>query len=417
MNRDPNATRRRERLCGSTGTRPSSREESTEIAGGRVVTPEGVHDGGSVVVRGSEIHRVTPSHDRTEAGTTIDATGTVVLPGLIDLHGDDIEQHLFPRPEARIETPTAVINADRANVVNGITTKLHAIAFENDPDGTRTVSLAEELVAELDDPPALLGDNRVHARCELTESVGEVRELIEGNVDIELVSLMNHVPGEGQFADREAFEHRYVEGRDLTTEAAKQLIEHRTDSDGTTVRERASKISSHADNAEIPVASHDDSRVEHVERMAETGVSISEFPVTLAAAERACELGLDTVMGAPNLVRGGSLWDNVAVEDAIAADAVDVLCSDYHPPSLLAAPFVSTGEPLHVRVARVTSNPADAIGLDDRGRLQEGLRADVLVVDPDPVPTVERAFVNGDEILQAGGPNGRSARLDHDPMS
>ncbi len=399
------STRGKQRRYGSVGVTSATREESTEIAGGRVVTPNGVYDGGSVLIRGSRIDRVEPQCDRTDADTTIDATGRVVIPGLIDLHGDDIEQHLFPRPDARIDTSVAVVGADRSNVANGITTKFHAIAFEDDPGGNRTIATARELVETLSESPGLLGDNRIHARCEMTESVRTVRELLEKDVGIDLVSLMNHAPGDGQFRDSEAFERRYVDRHDLTTDAAQQLAERRADTDETALWERVSALNAHATEAGVPIASHDDVRPDHIERMATHGVSISEFPITMSAAERAHELGLDTVMGAPNLVRGESLYDNLAVEDAVAEGVVDVLCSDYHPPSLLGAPFVSTGEPLHVRVARVTSNPADAVGLDDRGRIRAGLRADVLVVDPDPTPTVEYAFVNGQQVLQAGGPN------------
>ncbi|WP_235271305.1 amidohydrolase family protein [Halorubrum saccharovorum] len=105
-------------------------------------------------------------------------------------------------------------------------------------------------------------------------------------------------------------------------------------------------------------------------------------------------------MGAPNLVRGGSLWDNLGARDAIDDGLVDVLCADYHPPSLLAAPFVDTGEPLSTRVNRVTRNPAEAAGLDDRGRIEPGARADLIVVDPNGTPTVDRAFVAGTEAIR-----------------
>ncbi|QLD87108.1 alpha-D-ribose 1-methylphosphonate 5-triphosphate diphosphatase [Natronomonas halophila] len=418
MNRDSNTTQNRDRRYGTAGVTPAVKEESTRIAGGRIVTPDGVYEDGSLLISGSRIERVNQSHDRrTHAHTTVDATDRVVMPGLVDLHGDDIESHLFPRPEARIDTDRAVVDADRANVTSGITTKFHAIAFEDDPDENRTVSLARELVETFEASPELLGDNRVHARCEVTESVDAVRELLSENTAIDLVSLMNHVPGDGQFADREAFERRYVEGHRLSPDGAERLAERRADTDESTLRDRIATLSDHASDAGLPVASHDDTAPETVERMAALDVSISEFPVTLAAAERASELGLHTVMGAPNLVQGGSLWGNLAVEDAVDAGVVDVLCSDYHPPSLLAAPFVPTGEPLHERVARVTSNPADAVGLDDRGRIEAGRRADVLVVDPEPVPTVERAFVNGEAVLQASETTRDRARTEYSPAS
>lgn len=416
MNRYSNSTRTPKQRYGSAGVRRATRAESTAIVGGRVVTPDGVYEAGSIVMRGPRIERVKPTADpRTDADTAVDATDRVVMPGLIDLHGDDIEYHLFPRPEARIDPTVAVVNADRANVATGITTKFHAIAFEDSPEENRTVSLARELVRELDEPPELLGDNRIHVRCEVSESVSAVRELLDGDADIDVVSAMNHVPGDGQFADCEAFERRYADGHGVSPDDAAALAERRTTTDESTLQDRLSTLTDHATAAGVPVASHDDATPDGVERMAARGASISEFPVTLAAAERASELGLHTVMGAPNLVRGGSLWDNLTVEEAVDAGVVDVLCSDYHPPSLLAAPFVETGEPLHERVARVTSNPADVLGLENRGRIAEDCRADVLVVDPEPVPTVERAFVNGQAVLQAGETH--RGRGDYDPAS
>jgi alpha-D-ribose 1-methylphosphonate 5-triphosphate diphosphatase len=418
MNRDSNTRQHRLRRYGTAGVMSAVSEESTRIEGGRIVTPEGVYENGSLLIRGSRIERVTPVRERrTHARRTVDATDRVVMPGIVDLHGDDVESHLFPRPEARIDTDRAVVDADRANVTSGITTKFHAIAFEDDPDENRTVSLARELVETFENAPELLGDNRVHARCELTESADAVRELLAENAAIDMVSLMNHVPGDGQFADCEAFERRYVAGHRFSPDGAERLAERRADVDEATLRDRIATLSDHASDAGLPVASHDDATPDTVERMAERNVSISEFPVTLAAAERASELGLYTVMGAPNLVQGGSLWGNLAVEDAVDAGVVDVLCSDYHPPSLLAAPFVPTGEPLHDRVARVTSNPADAVGLDDRGRIEAGRRADVLVVDPEPVPTVERAFVNGTEVLQSSETNRDRVRPAYTPAS
>ncbi len=382
------------------------REEVTEISSGRIVTPSGVFDDGRLIICGTDIERVTPDPSRQiRAKTTIGADGKVVMPGIVDLHGDDIERHLFPRPRARIDTSTALVHADRTNVANGITTKFHAIAFENDPGQNRTIELAREIAEELHGTPSLLGDNRIHARCEVTESTRAIRNLLYGSVPVDMVSLMNHVPGEGQFPDYEAFERRYVDGCGLANEDAKRLAERRKNLPADAYSDQISLLSAAARDVGVPIASHDDETAAAVERMADADVAISEFPVSMEAAKRASELGLYTAMGAPNLVQGGSLWGNLAVGDAIEAGVLDVLCSDYHPPSLLLAPFVSTGEPLHVRVARVTENPARAAGFDDRGRLEAGLRADVIVVDPEPVPTVERAFVNGRDVFQASGSN------------
>ncbi|EMA65511.1 alpha-D-ribose 1-methylphosphonate 5-triphosphate diphosphatase [Halorubrum kocurii] len=372
----------------------------TEIGNGRVVTPSGVLEGGRVVIAGDRIVRV----DRRSAGdsaraTTVDADGRVVMPGIVDLHGDDIEHHRSPRAGASVDTRTALTAADRANVLHGITTKFHAVAFEESPDDGRTLRTAEAVAAEISRAEYTLGDNRLHARCELA---GESADAVEGVIDrfgIDLLSVMHHAPGDGQYDDAE-FERHYVEDRNWPAESVDDVIETRRSLDPADRDDRIRRIAGLARRAGVPLASHDDESARDVDRMADHGTDISEYPLTRGAARRATDLGLATVMGAPNLVRGGSLWDNLGARDAIDDGLVDVLCADYHPPSLLAAPFVDTGESLSTRVNRVTRNPAAAAGLDDRGRIAEGARADLIVVDPSETPTVDRAFVAGTEAVR-----------------
>lgn len=386
--------------------------ELIELRNGRVVTPQGVIEGGRVVLTGRRIADVGyAGMEPIPSATTIDVEGKVVMPGLIDLHGDDVEGELYPRSGARVDTREALIASDRRNVCAGITTKFHAIAFEETPAEDRSIADATDLSEAIADVEETLGDNRIHARCELSEeSVGAVESLLE-EIPVDLVSVMHHAPDGGQFDDEEFRDH-YVEQRDCTQETAARLAVQRRDTSTQQLNEYASRVAALATERRIPLASHDDESAEMVDRMASLGASISEFPVTMAAAERAAsEHGIATTMGAPNLVRGGSLWDNLSARDAVDAGVVDALCADYHPQSLLKAPFVDTDEPLATRVARVTANPADAVGLFDRGRLRKGARADVLVVNPDPTPTVERAFVNGQEVVRTGSPDTSRERV------
>ena len=371
----------------------------TVIEGTRIVTPTGVKRG-SLVVDGTRIDAVAPSDPPSDPAHRIDGDGAFLLPGLVDLHGDDIEQHVFPRSEARVPVETALDTCDRATLGAGITTKFHAVAFEETPSENRSLHLARELHDALADTEGLAARHRFHARCEVSDAdcVAAVRDAIESG-GVSLVSLMNHAPGTGQFDGVESFERRYADGSGDGEWDAESFAERR-DCDEAVLDGRVSQIADCARDAGVPVASHDDERPATVERMRRCGVSISEFPVTETTAEAASDEGMATVMGAPNLVRGGSLWGNLDVETAIEADAVDVLCSDYHPQSLLRAPFVDTGEPLHRRVARVTSAPADAVGLDDRGRIEPGAVADLVLVDPDPRPVVTHAFVGGNPVYR-----------------
>ncbi|AUG49324.1 alpha-D-ribose 1-methylphosphonate 5-triphosphate diphosphatase [Haloarcula taiwanensis] len=373
--------------------------ESVAIVGGRVVTPDAVVEGG-VRVEGDRI--VSVGAVDADADTVVDANGRLILPGLVDLHGDDIETHLHPRSGARMPPSMALASADRANLAAGITTKFHAISFEDDADEDRSPELAATLTDAIAAADDLLADHRLHARCEVTQRrcVDAVLDVVE-NGDADLVSVMSHVPGKGQFRDVEAFKRYYENADDRTVEEAEEMIAERTDISMATLRERVDRVVAAAHDAGAVTASHDDEDPAEVDRLSEAGVDITEYPITLETAERATDIGMTTAMGAPNLVRGESQWGNLSTADAIRAGVVDALVADYHPPSLLAGAFVDTGEPLPARVRRVSAAPADAVGLTDRGRIADGARADLLVVDRDPTPTVTRALVAGQPVYCA----------------
>ncbi|QLH83116.1 alpha-D-ribose 1-methylphosphonate 5-triphosphate diphosphatase [Halosimplex pelagicum] len=378
-------------------------DEATAFAvtGARVVTPDAVVDGG-VRVEGDRI--VDVGEVDTDGAVAVAADGRFLLPGLVDLHGDDIESHLHPRSGARMDTHMALAAADRSNLAAGITTKFHAISFETDPDSDRSPELGAELTAAVESTDDLMADHRIHARCEVTqaECVEAVLDVVDaGHAD--LVSVMSHIPGKGQFRDQEAFMEYYRDSGDHTVEEAEEMIAERGDVEMATLRDRVERVVERAHDAGAVTASHDDEDPAEVERLAETGVDVTEYPITMETAERAADLGMTVAMGAPNLVRGESQWGNLETAAAIDAGVVDALVADYHPPSMLAGAFVDTGEPLPERVARVTADPAAAVGLSDRGRIETGARADLVLVDRDPSPTVRRAFVAGDPVYRAEG--------------
>lgn len=372
----------------------------TALQNATVVTPSEVHSGARVLISGDRVVAVDDTGTTARADRVVDVDGRYVLPGLIDLHGDDVERYLSPRPGADVAVGRALADCDRANLAAGVTTKFHAVAFEDHPEEERSLDRSRQVAEHVVGDDSVL-DTRVHARCELTdpESVWTVLDLLERGVP-ELVSVMTHVPGEGQFVDDGAFERRYAAGTDggRTTEVA----DRRRTTDRDSVEKRLRRVAKATTTTDVVLASHDDDTPGAVETVANLGATVAEYPVTMAAAERARDRGLTVALGAPNLVRGGSLWDNLAVAEAVDAGVCDCLCSDYRPSSLLEAVFVETGEPLPVRVARVTAAPADAAGLPDRGRVAPGARADLVVVDPDPVPTVDCAFVAGREVYRMG---------------
>ncbi|MFP4217630.1 MAG: alpha-D-ribose 1-methylphosphonate 5-triphosphate diphosphatase [Salinarchaeum sp.] len=369
------------------------------IENARIVTPEAVREGG-VHIKAGRIAAIGTETDGTP-DQHVDAEGQLVLPGLIDLHGDDIEDHVYPRSGVQVDSAVAFRSVDRANVTAGITTKFHAVSFTDRPEDDRSVELATRLADRIDRFNAGAIDHRFHARCELTntDAVDAVVNALDRGV-VDLASVMTHIPGQGQYRNFDNFKEWFAEQSSAPRPTARERWERTRSIDQATLDARADRVIDAAHAADIPVASHDNETATEIRRMADRGVDICEYPVTIAAAEAAATTEITTAMGAPNLVRGGSQRDNLATADAIDADTVDILLVDYHPPSLLRAAFVDTGEPLPRRVRRVTAAPADAVGLTDRGRIEPGARADLIVVDDQGPPTVHRAFVAGKETYR-----------------
>lgn len=366
----------------------------TAIAGGTVLTPPHRIEQGIVRIRDGAIVDV----DRSDSvpPDAIDASGKYVLPGFVDLHGDDVERELAPRPEARVQPSVALCRADLAAVSAGITTKLHAVSFEDVPEDVRSVALAREVCGAIrrfaTDGDAL-ADHRIHVRCELADDGGLEAALDHLERGATLASLVEHVPGEGQYDDGD-IDNRY------RTDGASEVLDPVSARMGLTdaVRDRrARRVVAAARRAGVPLASHDDPDPPAVVRAGDLGATICEFPLTLSAARAAARRNVTVVVGAANVARGRSLYGNLDGREAVRDGVVDVLCSDFRPRSLLESLFVDVGS-LPERVARVTAEPAAAVGLDDRGRLEPGARADVIVVDADGIPTVDRVVVAGRQV-------------------
>lgn len=368
----------------------------TAIAGGTILTPTDRIEEGIVRIRDGDIVSVDRS-DRIPADA-IDASGTYVLPGFVDLHGDDVERELAPRPEARVPPSVALRRADVAAVSAGITTKLHALSFEDVPGDVRSVTLADEVteaVRAFGGGGDALADHRLHLRCEIADEEGLEAALEQLERDATLVSLVEHTPGEAQ-NDAVEGDHRY------RTDGASEVLDPLSARGGVADEERrrrARRVVASARHAGVAVASHDDPDPTSVARASDLGATVCEFPLTLAAARAGRRRNMTVVVGAANVARGRSLYGNLDGRQALDDGVVDVLCSDFRPRSLLESLFVDVGS-LPERVARVTAAPAAAIGLDDRGRLEPGARADVICVDPEGVPTVSRALVAGRQVYR-----------------
>ena len=381
-------------------TGPQGRGDDDELilTNARVVTPGGVTHG-HVVVREGTIAEV--GEGETRAPGAIDLDGDLLTPGLVELHSDNLEHHVQPRPKVQWPFLPAIMAHDAQIAGAGITTILDALRLGDDDVGGAAGHNAQlvDAIAEAGRRNMLRAEHLLHIRAELpVPDLADAVEPFTWNPSLRLVSLMDHSPGQRQFQDIEVWKTYYRGKFGYTEEQLAKLageLQDRAATHGARNRKALAKL---CVDHYIPLASHDDTTVEHVTEAAELGVSVSEFPTTLAAAHAAHHAGIATVAGAPNVVRGGSHSGNVAAEELVAAGVLDSLSSDYVPVSLLHSVFVlhrKTGADLSDLFALVTRNPARMVGLTDRGEVASGQRADLLRVrdqgDAPVVCTVWRA--------------------------
>lgn len=343
------------------------------------------------------------------AGRDLDLEGDFLIPGLIDIHTDNIEHHMQPRPGVRWPSPVAAMLAhDWQLLGSGITTVLDALSMgDYDTGGKRSqmLSAAIDAVGSARASGLLRIDHYFHFRCELSDA--GLPALVEQHIDnplLRLVSMMDHTPGQRQWHDIElyrAFRRKKNNNVWSDSEFAVYLA-GRLDQQAQHVGPARALISRLAAERNLPIASHDDTTIADVDEAHRDGISISEFPTTLAAAQRARELGLKVVMGAPNLVLGGSHSGNVGAMPLAEAGLLDVLTSDYVPGSLLHAAFLlaeTTGD-VPAAIATVTSAPAAMLGLADRGVIEPGRRADLLrVALVDGLPVIRGAWIAGQRCM------------------
>ncbi|MGD9535569.1 MAG: alpha-D-ribose 1-methylphosphonate 5-triphosphate diphosphatase [Alphaproteobacteria bacterium] len=340
---------------------------------------------GTLVVRDARIAAVEDGRSHLPAAH--DLEGDTVIAGLVELHTDNLERHLTPRPGVRWPSLAALISHDAQLAAAGITTVFDAVTVGTAIDGGERSSILGEAIQAIHQATAeqeLRADHFIHLRCEVSDpGLRALWETLRDDPFIRLVSLMDHTPGQRQFVDEEKFRAYYRGKHRLSDAEIDALIERSREGQARHALPSRLEIAAYHRARGTPLASHDDATVAHIDEAAALGCAIAEFPTTLEAAGAARRSGLGTIMGAPNLVRGGSHSGNIATASLAEAGLLDMLSSDYVPVSLLHGAFLlqtACGLGLDAAIATVTATPARMAGLDDRGRLAPGLRADFVRV-------------------------------------
>jgi alpha-D-ribose 1-methylphosphonate 5-triphosphate diphosphatase len=371
------------------------------LTNARIVLGDGeIH--GTLIARNGMIRLV--EEGSTQAPGAIDCEGDYVIPGLIELHTDNLEKHLMPRAGVLWPSLPAVLTHDAQVVAAGITTVFDALSvgdLEEESVRIETLRSTYDSILDGQRSGALRADHWFHLRCELAyPRLIEALEPLMDHTSVRLISLMDHTPGQRQYRDLQQYRKYYSKNHmSWTEDEFADVVKRRTDQQATYSAKHENAVLTLAHGRNIVLASHDDTDTKQVEHAKRIGVTISEFPTTQEAADAAHAHGLTTVMGAPNVVRGGSHSGNVAALELARTNRLDMLSSDYVPASLLHGAFLlhtQAGWSMPHAMATVSSNPAKALGFDDRGELKAGMRADVVRMRVmDGLPVVRNVWVAG----------------------
>lgn len=360
---------------------------------------------GSLVIQGGRIKAIEQGN--TALPSAIDCEGDLLIPGLIELHTDNMEKYFQPRPKVAWPSRSAALAHDAQMAASGITTVFDAVSIGDvDDQSMRQEALHQmvEALAEINRSGMARVDHRLHLRCEVChpDTLARFQSLAD-TPELGLVSLMDHSPGQRQFASLDAY-RVYYKGKHGFDDASLDAFIERQQGFSTQYSSAFRKAIAQACHERgLALASHDDATIEHVAESLEYGTQVAEFPTTLEAAQASHYHGMAVMMGAPNVVRGGSHSGNIAASELVRLGVLDILSSDYYPAALLDAVFLISkmeeGYDLPRAVASASRKPAEAVGLNDRGRIAEGLRADLIRVrEVDSHPLVQRVWCAGKQV-------------------
>jgi alpha-D-ribose 1-methylphosphonate 5-triphosphate diphosphatase len=380
-------------------------KSETVIGNARIVLADRVIGRGWVACANG---RIVEIGEGDAPGGSEDTAGDLVMPGMIELHTDHLEAHYVPRPKVFWDPIASVVSYDGQLATSGITTVLDSLRVwreDGAEDADGRAGVLAKAIASAREASLLRTDHFLHLRCEvpMPSVVEEAKELV-GRPDVRLMSLMDHTPGQRQFRDEVKLRDYYRgKGGGMTDAQLDVLFERRLAYQKAHAATNMRQIVALAHEYDIPLASHDDTTEENVADAVRDRVSVAEFPTTIEAARGLHQAGIGILMGAPNVVRGGSHSGNIAAVDLAREGLLDILSSDYIPSSLLMAalqlPMRVPAIDLAAAVRTVTKAPAEAVGLTDRGEIAPGKRADLIRVHvAHDVPVVRCVWREGQRV-------------------
>lgn len=373
----------------------------TILTHARIILPDGVIEG-SVVLRGGLIAEVQPGRSHTPGA--VDCEGCDLIPGLVDVHTDNLERQVQPRANARWPSRSAFLAHDAQCAAAGVTTVLDALCLGDlgfDQGRDQTFADGVRDLTEMHASGLMKSEHLLHLRCELPgEDMPRLLDPVADHPLVAMISLMDHSPGVGQYRNID----RYIKMRVRQTnwseaEVMERIAELRAKRERIVPTQRQWVLDRVA-HRDLPLASHDDESAEQIAAHAAMGIRISEFPVTMEAAGAARAAGVAVIGGAPNIVRGGSHSGNVSVMEMVRAGALDTIASDYVPAAMIEAAYAcEAAMGLPAAIATITANPARMCRMDDRGRVAPGLRADLVQVKHHAgLPFVRRVWRGGERV-------------------
>ncbi|ABR47368.1 phosphonate metabolism protein PhnM [Alkaliphilus metalliredigens QYMF] len=383
------------------------------IKNGKIITENEILQGYDLYIKNDRIEKIQQSNLPPLVGVseTVDAQGAFITPGFVDIHADYIEHMTSPRPTSLMDFTMSIRETEKVLINNGITTMFHSLSLNKKDDRlsikpVRYLENVKKFVETIHKTHLSehLIRHRFHARLEIDnfDAVEDLKKYIHEK-KVHLISFMDHSPGQGQYRDLEMYRNHLKGYRDFSEEELDNRIEKSIKNEKLTI-DMIKEIAEIGLKNKITIASHDDDSLDKLDLVRSFGTQISEFPIDLQVAKYAKKLGMDVLVGAPNILLGGSHSGNLSAVEAILNNCVNILCSDYYPAAILHAIFIleeKHNQDIVEMFKLATINPAKAVNMDNEiGSIKENKKADLLLIEKlnNEFPKITKVFVDGEMV-------------------